>query len=224
VQGYLAYDDSQSGQRPGILICHEWWGLVDYPKHRAEMLAEMGYVAFCLDMYGKGVTTTDPAEAGKLTAPFYQDRDMTRARAQLALDILKKQPNVDPTKLVVIGYCFGGMVALELARSGADLIGVVTFHGSLNTPHPEDAKNIKGKVLALCGGADQIVKPPEVAAFEKEMSDGGVIWQLNTYGGASHAFTNPAAGNDPSRGIAYNALADERSWQAMKDFFAEIFQ
>ncbi len=223
LQGYLAYDDSKTGKLPGVLVCHEWWGLNDYPKHRAEQLAELGYVAFCLDMYGKGVVAKTMDEAKAQVGKLYGDRQLVRALALAGLNQLKKQPNVDPNKIAVIGYCFGGMVALELARSGADVAGVVTFHGSLNTPNPADAKNIKAKILVLTGADDPNIKPEEVAAFEKEMTDAKVDWQLVSYSGTVHAFTNPAAGNDPSKGMAYNEKSDKRSWQAMKDFFAEIF-
>jgi dienelactone hydrolase len=224
LQGYLVYDDARSGKMPGVLVCHEWWGLNDYPKHRAEQLAELGYVAFCLDMYGKGVVAKTVDEAKAQVGKLYGDRQLVRSRALAGLDILKKQPNVDPGKIAVIGYCFGGMVALELARSGAEIAGVVSFHGALNTPNKDDAKNIKAKVLVLHGADDPNVKPEEVAAFEQEMRDAKVDWELMKFGGAVHAFTNPAAGNDPSKGAAYNEKADQRSWQAMKDFFAEIFK
>ena len=224
LEGFLAYDDSQTGTRPGVLVVHEWWGLNDYAKHRAEMLAELGYVAFCVDMFGKGVVAKTPEEAGAQAGKLRADRPLVRARAQAGLDIFKQQLNVDAEKIAVIGYCFGGMVALELARSGADVDGVVSFHGSLNTPNTEDAKNIKAKILVLHGADDPNVKPDEVAAFEQEMREGAVEWQLFKYGGAVHAFTNPAAGNDPSRGAAYNEKADKRSWEAMKNFFVEIFK
>jgi dienelactone hydrolase len=224
LQGYLAYDDSQTGPRPGVLICHEWWGLNDYPKHRAEQLAQLGYVAFCLDMYGKGVVATTMDDAKAQVGKLYGNRALVRSRAQAGLDILKKQKNVDPEKIAAIGYCFGGMCALELARSGADVKGTVTFHGALNTPNPADAKNIKGKVLVLHGGDDPNVKPEEVAAFEQEMRDAKVDWQLVAYGNTVHAFTNPAAGNDPSKGMAYNADSDRRSWDAMKTFFNEVLK
>ncbi len=224
LEGYLAYDDSKTGKLPGVLVVHEWWGLNDYPKRRARELAELGYVAFVADMYGKGVTTTDPAQARELVGAFYGDRAMTRARVAAGLNVLKTQPNVDPDKIAAMGYCFGGMVSLELARSGADIDGVVSFHGSLSTPNADDAKNIKAKVLVLHGADDPNVKPEEVATFEQEMRGGGVDWQLVKYSGAVHAFTNPAAGSDPTIGMAYNERADKRSWEAMKDFLAEIFQ
>ncbi|HEX2869140.1 MAG TPA: dienelactone hydrolase family protein [Ignavibacteriales bacterium] len=224
LQGYLAYDDAQKGKRPAVLIVHEWWGLNDYPKKRAEMIAKLGYVAFAADMYGKGVIAKTPEEAGKLASQFRQDRMLTRKRITAALDVLKKYDFVDDSKIAAIGYCFGGMVALELARSGADIKGVVGFHTSLDTPRPDDAKNIKAKILICTGANDKSVPPEMRQAFQKEMDSGGVDWQMNIYSGAVHSFTNPASGNDPSRGVAYNANADRRSWDAMKLFFREIFK
>ena len=223
LQGYLAYDASNAEKRPGVLIVHEWWGHNEYAQMRARQLAEMGYVAFALDMYGKGVITSDPNKAGELAGAFYQDRQLMRERAGTGLDVLKKQKFADSNRLAVIGFCFGGTCALELARGGADLNGVVSFHGGLNTPHPEDAKNIKGAILALHGADDPYVKSEEVRAFQEEMRNAGVDWQLNYYGDAVHSFTNPAAGQDKSSGAAYNEKAAERSWKAMQLFFNEIF-
>jgi dienelactone hydrolase len=224
LEGYLAYDDSFSGQRPAVLVCHEWWGLVDYAKRRAEQLASLGYVAFALDMYGKRDTAKTPEEAMAKVKPFYSDRSLMRRRALAGLSVLRENPLTDPKRIAVIGYCFGGTTALEIARSGADVAGVVSFHGVLTTANPADARNIKCKVLVLTGADDPNVPADQVKAFEEEMRGGGVDWQLVSYGGAVHAFTNPAAGNDPSKGAAYNERADRRSWEAMKSFFAEIFK
>jgi dienelactone hydrolase len=224
LEGYLAYDDALSGNRPAVLVVHEWWGLNDYPKHRAEQLAQLGYVAFACDIYGKGVVATSPDSARAYAGKFWADRALLRRRAQAGLDVLLKQKNVDSKRVAAIGYCFGGLTVLELARSGANVAGVVSFHGVLNTPNAEDAKNIKGKVLVLHGGDDPNVPPEQVQGFMKEMRDAGVDWQFVAYGGAVHAFTNPAAGNDPSKGAAYNASADKRSWEAMQAFFKEIFK
>jgi len=223
LEGYLAYDDSIPGKRPGVLVVHEWTGLGPYTKMRAEQLAKLGYVAFAADIYGKGVRPQNPAEAGKTAALYRNDRALTRSRIQAALELLRGQKQVDPDKIAAIGYCFGGMVALELARSGSDINGVVSFHGSLDTPNPADAKNIKCKVLVLHGGDDPNVTPEQVLAFWQAMRQAGVNWQINVYGGAVHSFTNPASGNDPSKGAAYNSQADKRSWRAMQDFFDEIF-
>ena len=224
LEGYLAYDDSTQDKRPGVLVVHEWTGHNPYVRKRAEQLAGLGYVAFALDMYGKGVQAKDAKEAAQLASTYKNDRKLMRARANAGLDVLRKQPLVDTERLAAIGYCFGGTTVLELARGGADLAGVVSFHGDLATPTPEDARNIKGKVLALHGADDPFVPPAVVAAFEEEMRKGAVDWQLVKYGGAVHSFTNPGAGNDNSRGAAYNEKADHRSWEAMKVFFADILK
>jgi dienelactone hydrolase len=224
LEGYLAYDDAKSGKRPGVLVVHEWLGLNPNAKKRAEMLAEMGYVAFALDMYGKGVRGQGPQDGPKLSAPYKQDRTLMRARAAAGLDVLRQHRLVDPTKLAAIGYCFGGTTSLELARSGADLAGVVSFHGNLETPMPAKPGQVKAKVLVCHGADDPVVPPPEVLTFEDEMRKAGVDWQLIAYGGCVHGFTNPGAGSDKSRGVAYSAGADRRAWQAMKDFFNEVFQ
>lgn len=187
------------------------------------MLAGLGYVALTADIYGKGVRPRNAQEAQAEAGKFHQDRELLRARARAGLDFLTGRPETDPARLAVMGYCFGGGASLELARSGAPVKGVVTFHGSLSTATPEDAKNIKGKVLVLHGADDPYVKQSDVTAFMDEMRKGGVDWELVQYSGAVHAFTIKGAGNDNSKGAAYNAEADRRSWQAMKDFFHEIF-
>ncbi len=222
--GYLAYDNAVTGKRPGVLVVHEWWGLNDYAKRRAEQLARLGYVAFALDMYGKGISTTDPKEAGRLAGLFRDDRPFGRARAAAGLEVLRKRPQVDPARIAAIGYCFGGTVVLEMARSGADLKGVVSFHGGLATPNPADAGNIKGKVLVLHGADDTFESPAEITAFQEEMRQAKVDWQMVYYGGAVHSFTNPDAGKAGIKGVAYDEAADRRSWQAMRDFFDEILK
>ena len=224
LEGYLAYDTAVKGKRPGILVVHEWMGHNPYVRKRAEQLAQMGYVAFALDMYGKGVRVKDATEAAALAGKYKGDRRLMRARAAAGLDVLRNRPGADPGRLAAIGYCFGGTTVLELARGGADLVAVVSFHGGLDTPTPEDAKNIKGKVLALHGGDDPFVPPKQVEAFQEEMRKGRVDWQFISYGGAVHSFTNPEAGNDNSQGAAYNEKADRRSWVAMKDLFAETLK
>jgi dienelactone hydrolase len=224
LRGFLAYDDVAQGKRPGVLIVHEWTGHNPYVRKRAQQLAKLGYVAFALDMYGKGVLAKNPQEAARMAAPFKKDRKMMRDRATAGLEVLLKQPQVDTGRVAAIGYCFGGTTVLELARGGAGLAGVVSFHGDLSTPNPEDARNIKAKVLALHGADDPFVPPDQVAAFEDEMRKANVDWQLVKYGDAVHSFTNPGAGSDKKRGAAYNARADRRSWHAMKDFFGEIFK
>ena len=224
LEGYLAYDDSFQGKRPGVVVAHEWFGQSSYERKRAEQLARLGYVAFAIDMYGKGVRARDGKEAGALAGKYMGDRKLMRARAAAGLDVLRNRPETDPTRLAAIGYCFGGTTVLELARSGADLVSVVSFHGGLDTPTPGDARNIKAKVLVLHGGDDPMVPNKQVEAFQEEMRKGGVDWQFISYGGAVHRFSNPAAGNDPSKGLAYNERADRRSWEAMKAFFAETLK
>ena len=224
LEGYLAYDDAVQGPRPAILVVHEWTGLGPYVKRRVEELAKLGYLAFGADIYGKGIRPATPAEAGKVAGFYKNDRKLLRARAQAGLALLKNHRLADQKRLAAIGYCFGGTTVLELARSGVDLAGVVSFHGGLDTPTPDDARNIKAKVLALHGADDPYVPADQVLAFQNEMRKGAVDWQMVIYGGAVHSFTNPDAGNDPAKGAAYNERADRRSWQSMQLFFAEIFR
>jgi dienelactone hydrolase len=224
LEGYLAYDDAISGQRPGVLVVHQWLGLTDYEKHRAEQLAGLGYVAFCADIYGKGVRPADTTAAGVEATKYKSNRALLRLRANAGLDELKKNPLVDGARVAAIGYCFGGTTVIELARSGAELNGIVSFHGGLDSPTPADGKNIKCKVLVCHGADDPYEKPADLAAFEDEMRQANVDWVLIKYGGAVHSFTQPMAGNDNSKGAAYNERADRRSWAAMKMFFAGIFQ
>lgn len=224
LEGYLAYDDSVKGKRPGVLVIHEWTGVGPYVKKRAKQLAAMGYVAFAADIYGKGVRPATPELAAKEAAKYRgADRGLIRARGAAGLDRLASFAKVDPGRLAVIGYCFGGTAALELARSGANLRGTVSFHGGLDTPVPADALKIKGKVLVLHGADDPNVPPPQVAAFQQEMRLAKANWEMVYYGGAVHSFTNPDSGDDPTKGAAYNAQADRRSWEEMKLFFAEVF-
>ncbi|HEY5345284.1 MAG TPA: dienelactone hydrolase family protein [Verrucomicrobiae bacterium] len=223
LEGYLAYDDSFSGKRPGVLIVHQWMGLTDYEENRAVMLANLGYVAFCADIYGKGIRPQNYKEAGAEATKYKTDRALLRLRVNAGLDELKKCDLVDTKRIAAIGYCFGGTTVIELALSGADLNGVVSFHGGLDAPNPADAKNIKCKVFALAGADDPFQNPADLAAFEKEMRDANVDWRLIKYGGAVHSFTQPMAdGSLP--GAKYNVRADKRSWADMKSFFAEIFQ
>jgi dienelactone hydrolase len=223
LEGYLAYDDATTDLRPGVLIAPEWWGLDNYPKHRAEQLARMGYVAFVIDMYGKGNVTTDPGQAGKWMTPFATDRKLTRRRAQAGLDVLLSQKYVDPKRVGGIGYCFGGMVVLELARAGAPINGIVSFHGNLTRTEDEGPDKITAKVLVCQGGDDPLAPVSMLPTFMDEMKLAKVDYQVNTYSGAQHAFTNPEADSHHIPGIAYNAEADKRSWMAMDDFFSEIF-
>jgi dienelactone hydrolase len=223
LQGYLAYDDAIQGPRPGVLVVPEWWGRNDFVNHRAEELAKLGYTAFAVDMYGKGIVAQTPEEATKLATPLMTDRALLRARAQAGLDVLRKDPHVDPDRIAAIGFCFGGTTSIELARAGEPLRGIVSFHGGLAPGKIPDAK-ITAKVLVLSGADDAFVPPEQVTAFADEMRKAGADWQVVLYSGAVHAFTNPEADSHHMKNIAYNASADHRSWQAMRDFFAEIFK
>jgi dienelactone hydrolase len=223
LEGVLVWDDATSGPRPGVLVVHQWLGLTDYEKHRATMLAQLGYVAFCADIYGKGVRPKDTSEAGALAGKYKGDRPLLRQRVNAGLEQLKKTELVDTKHVAAIGYCFGGTTVIELARSGADLSGVVSFHGGLDSPTPADGKNIKCPILACHGADDPFEKPEDLAAFESEMRDAKVDWRLIKYGGAVHSFTQPDPGfSNP--GAKYNEKADKRSWEDMKMFFGEIFK
>ncbi|KAA3436625.1 dienelactone hydrolase family protein [Rufibacter hautae] len=224
LEGYLAYDATKKGKQPAVLVVHEWNGIGDYTKKRCDQLARMGYVAFAPDIYGKGVRPTTSETMGAEATKYKNNIPLLRQRVNAGLAQLKKQPNVDATKVAAIGYCFGGTTVLELARSGADVAGVVSFHGGLGTPNPADAANIKTKVLVAHGAIDPFVSKAELDGFFKEMNDAKVDYQFIAYSGTVHAFTNPEAGSDISKGAAYNAAADRRSWEAMKQFFAEIFK
>jgi len=223
LEGYLAYDEAIKEKVPVVLIVHEWTGLGSYMKKRAEQIAGLGYAAFAIDIYGKGIRPVNAQDAAKQAAMYRQDRQLMRRRALAGLEEAKKFSFVDAKRIAAIGYCFGGGVVLEMARSGADLKGAVSFHGNLDTPHPEDAKSIKAKILICHGADDPYTTPDQVVAFENEMRAAHVDWQLNIYGNAVHSFTNPDSGNDPAKGVAYNRQADMRSWEAMKAFFKEIF-
>ena len=223
MQGYIAYDCAAKGKRPAVIIVHEWNGLGDYVKGRAKQVAELGYVAFCADIYGKGVRASSMEESAKLAGTYRSDPKLMRERITAALDEIRKHKLVDTENIAVMGYCFGGGVALELARSGADIKGVVSLHGTINNLEPAITRTIKAKVLVLHGVDDKGVTPDIVMAFQNEMRNINADWQFITYGGAVHGFTNPANGYDPGKGVAYNEKADMRSWKAMKSFLKEIF-
>jgi dienelactone hydrolase len=222
-KGFLTYDDALKGKRPGVLVVPEWWGLNDFARQKAEKLAGLGYVALAADIYGNGAVTKDPKEAGKLAGELRGNKPLLRARALAALKTLTAIPQVDAQRLAAIGFCFGGTTVLELAYAGADLKGVVSFHGGLTAPQPEELKGIKAAVLVLHGADDPHVKAEDIAAFQQAMRQGGVDWQMVYFGDAVHAYMNPAAGSDKTKGVAYNARAARRSWQYMQDFFKEIF-
>ncbi|WP_415062732.1 dienelactone hydrolase family protein [Bdellovibrio sp.] len=222
LEGVLVYDDSWTGLRPAVMIVHQWMGLTDYEKMRAEQLAAKGYVAFAIDIYGKGVRPKDAAEAGKLAMQYKTDIKAYRQREKAAFDYLVKNKRVDAKRIVIMGYCFGGTGALEAARADFPIVGAVSFHGGLSTPNPQNTKNMKAKLLVLHGAIDPNVPPKEVDGFMKEMNDAKVDYQFVAYSGAVHAFTQKSAGNDISKGVAYNEAADRRSWQALMDFLGEV--
>jgi dienelactone hydrolase len=222
LQGYLAYDDTVKGKRPGVLVVHEFWGLNEFAKERADKLAQMGYVALAVDMYGGGKVTQDREEARKL-ASHVRSTPLMRERAKAGLEVLRKHNLVDPKRLAAIGFCFGGTTVLELAYSGADLRGVASFHGGLTAPKPEDLKNLKASILVLHGAEDPHIKPEEIKAFQDGMRQAGADWQMVYYGGAVHSFANPKAGSDKSKGAAYDPKAAARSWQLMGLFLGELF-
>jgi dienelactone hydrolase len=221
-RGYLALPDQQ-GKRPGILVVHEAPGLDTHPKRRAEMLAELGYVALAVDLYGKGVVGDGPEEAFALMGPLREDPDLLRGRVRAGLNALAALPAVEDTQLGAIGFCFGGMSVLELARSGAPLAGVVAFHGLLETKRPAAAGEIKAKILVCTGGADPLVPAEQVERFRREMVGAGADLQIITYANAKHSFTNTAAETVPLQGFGYSHSADTRSWAAMQTFFKEVF-
>lgn len=229
LEGWLAYDDAKATTAhpaPGVLVIPEWWGLNDYPKGRAEQLAALGYVAFAADMYGAGVVTTDPKQAGELAGQFY-GKPLMADRARAGLDQLLKSGRVDASRVAAIGYCFGGATVQALAFSGVPLAGIVSFHGSLIAPSAEAAAGTRAKLLICHGAVDPFIPKEQVDAFLKALNDGKLDFQFVSYAGAIHAFTNPKAG-DMARsaglnGIGYHAAADRRSWEHMRTFFAEIF-
>lgn len=223
LKGYLYWDDAFTGPRPGVLVLHEWWGLNDYAKLRAEMLAESGYVAFAADLYGDAKMTRHADEAKSWMQQITSNIEAWQRRAVLALAQLKKHPKVKNDSLAAIGYCFGGATVMQMAYSGADLDGVVSFHGSLPPATPEQAAKIKAKVLIAHGDADTFVPLDRLLAFKKALSDAGVDWEMDIYGGARHSFTNPYADGYGMEGLAYAEGADRRSWLRMLAFFEEIF-
>lgn len=223
LRGHLAWDDSLPSPRPGIIVVHEWWGLNDYARSRAEQLAGMGYVAFAVDMYGEDKVTSHGSQAKEWMQQITANADAWRARALLGLEILRNRDEVDAEKLAAIGYCFGGATVMQMAYAGADLDGVVSFHGSLPPAQEADLGRIQARVLVEHGAADGFVPAERIAQFQAALEQAGADWQMNVYGGAKHSFTNPGADSAGIDGLAYSATADRRSWQSMQRFFSELF-
>jgi dienelactone hydrolase len=220
--GLLAWDDAAEGPRPGVLVVHEWWGLNDYAKSRAEQLAAEGYVAFALDMYGGNKVTTHPDEASEWMTQITSNTDAWTRRAQLGLEILQSQEQVAAGKTAAIGYCFGGSTVMQMAYAGTDLDAVVSFHGSL-PPAPDTVTSIAPKVLAAHGRDDEFVPPERVDAFQQSLDRAQADWELMIFSGTRHSFTNPGAGDYGIDNLAYNERADQRSWAAMLRLFGEVF-
>src|SRR5262245_28284349 len=223
LQGFLAWNDAAKGRRPGVLVVHEWWGHNEHARNQAKRLAQSNYVAFALDMYGKGKVATHPKDAEAFMTEATKDPAVLVARFNAALDLLKKDPHVDPEKVAAIGYCFGGGVVLNMARSGADLDAVVTFHGALTATTPAAKGSVKPRILVLTGADDPMVPPSLVEDFRKEMDAAGARYQVISYPGAKHSFTNPGAAKAGMDALAYNADADRKSWAEMLKFFGEVF-
>lgn len=223
LEGFVAYDDAVTGPRAGVLVIHDWTGLQDYAKRRATMLAELGYIAFAADIYGKGIRPTDPKDCAAEAGKYKGNLPLLRRRVTLGFDQLLKRPGLDAQKTAAIGYCFGGTTVLELARSGAPLTGVVSFHGGLGTTLPAAPGAVKAKVLVCHGADDPFVKPAEQAGFKEEMTKAGVNYDFIAYPDAVHSFTKKEAGNDKASGNAYNEAADQKSWEDMRQFFTNIF-
>jgi dienelactone hydrolase len=225
-KGYLAYDGNIKGKRPAILVVHEWWGLTDYPKMRARELAELGYIALAVDLFGDGKVAVNPKEAQEFTTPFYKDPQLAKTRLDAALKKLKEYPQTDPQNMAAIGYCFGGFVVLNYAKMGADLKGVASFHGGLGGV-PVDKTLLKAKLLICAGESDQFVSRHDIDAFTRQLDSIGAVYTLKMYPNAMHAFTNPGAteaGKKFNLPIAYNAEADKASWADMKVFLNQAFQ
>lgn len=226
LKGYLAYDQTVKGKRPGVLVVHEWWGQNEYARKRARMLAELGYTAFALDMYGNGKQAAHPEDAQKFVNEVMQNLSVAEMRFNAALELLKSQPTVDPQHIAAIGYCFGGAVVLHMARIGTDLDGVVSFHGALMPTAQPEPGTVKAKILVCNGAADPMATAEQIEAFKQQMDAAGADYTFISYEGAMHSFTNPDAdkfGQEFNLPLAYNAEADSASWQEMQNFFDEIF-
>jgi len=222
--GYLAYDDAHDGPRPGVMVVPEWWGLNDYAKHRARMLAELGYVAFACDMYGEGKVTNDAEQAGQWSGRMYNNPDLWRARALAGLEQLTGHERVDADKCFAIGYCFGGSTVTQLAYAGAPLLGVVSFHGSLPMPKEGETPHIQAELLICHGEADPLVKPEAVSKFKAKLDELDATYTFIGYADAKHSFTNPDADKHGMDPVGYNKRADLRSWQHMRTFFDSLLR
>lgn len=222
LEGRLAWDDSMAGPRPGVLVSHAWGGRGDFEDGKADALAGLGYAALALDLYGKGVRGGGPEENAALMQPFLDDRAMLQRRMLASLATLREQPEVEAARVAAIGFCFGGLCVLDIARTGEDIAGVVSFHGLFAAPGNTEGNSIRARVLALHGWDDPMAPPESVQGLAAELSSMGADWQLHAYGNTVHAFTNPAA-NDRAMGTVYDAAADRRSWQAMRNFLDELF-
>ena len=222
LNGFFAYDDAITGQRPVVIISHAWAGRNEFVDNKAIELAKLGYLGFALDLYGEGKVGQDNEENARLMQPFMDDRTLLLRRLEAGLGAVKQMPWADNHRIAAIGYCFGGLCVLDFARSGADLRGVVSFHGLLNAPENYTPRPIKARVLMLHGHDDPMADAEQVHAIQQEFTKANVDWQLHSYGHTVHAFTNPLA-NDPGFGTVYNAVADQRSWIAMKNFLDEVF-
>jgi dienelactone hydrolase len=225
LRGFIAYDDNIKVKRPAILVVHEWWGLNDYAKMRVRQLAAMGYFAMAVDLFGNGKIAANPKEAQELTGPFYKDPKIIKTQMDFALQKVRQYPQVDPTNVAAIGYCFGGFVVLNYAKLGADLKGVVSFHGGMGGV-PVDKKLLKAKILVCHGASDKFVSRKDVDAFIHQLDSIGADNTLKVYANATHAFTNPAStetGKKFNLPIEYNAAADKDSWNDMKSFLTRIF-
>lgn len=223
LQGLIAWDGATSDRRPGVLVVHEWWGHNEHARHQARRLAEAGYVGFALDMYGKGKLATHPDDAAAMMNEVAQDPELIAARFNAALEQLEQDPHVDAERIAAIGYCFGGAVVLGMARAGTELDAVATFHGALATASPAAEGAVKARLLILAGGADPLVPPEQVAAFREEMDAAGARYEVVTYPGAKHSFTNPDADSHGMEALAYDAEADRRSWAELLRFLEEVF-
>lgn len=223
LEGFFAYDDAIENRRPAVMINHAWAGRNPFVEEKAIKLAELGYFAFAIDMYGKGVLGQSNEESALLMQPFMDDRGLLLKRMNAALYALKLMPWVDDKKIAAIGFCFGGLCVLDLARSGADIKGVVAFHGLLNAPENMPSTDVKAKVLVLHGNDDPMATDEQIKILQQEMTQAGADWQFHSYGNTMHAFTNPVA-NDADFGTVYQADADRRSWISMKNFLVEVFE